>query len=117
MLAPTSFKDEASIPGTIPTPGFGAEYTQNLRIRIKKARDLQPGKPALFTILNGDADEQAKVDLLTLSVDLLGRFAEMYKPLDAFIEIYAPVLDVLEQVQAHKLSPAFQVSHSGDEWA
>ena len=78
---------------------------------------MQPGKPALFMILNGDADEQAKVDLLTLSVDLLGRFAEMYKPLGAFIEIYAPVLDVLEQVQAHKLSPVFQVSHSDDEWA
>ena len=115
LLAPTPFKDEASIPGTIPTPDFGAEYTQNLKIRVKKARDLQPGKPALFTILNGDADEQAKINLLTLSLDLLGRFAEMYKPLDAFIEIYAPVLDVLEQVQAHKLSPVFQVSHREDE--
>jgi nucleolar protein 14 len=117
LLAPTSFKNEASIPRTIPTPDFGAEHTQSLKIRVKKARDLQPGKPALFTILNGDADEQAKVDLLTLSVDLLGRFAEMYKPFGAFIEIYAPVLDVLEQVQAHKLSPVFQVSYSNDEWA
>jgi nucleolar protein 14 len=71
---------------------------------------LQAGKPALFTILNGDAGEQAKVDLLALSVDLLGRFAEMYKPLDGFIEIYGPVLDVLKQVQAHKLSSDFQVS-------
>ena len=113
LLAPTPFTDEASIPRTIPTPDFGAEYTQNLKIRVKKARDLQPGKPALFTILNGeaDADEQAKVNLLSLSVDLLGRFAEMYKPLDAFIEIYEPALDVLEQVQAHKLSSVFQVSH------
>jgi nucleolar protein 14 len=65
---------------------------------------LQPGKPALFTILNGNADEQAKVGLLALSVGLLGRFSEMYEPLDGFIEIYGPVLDVLEQVQAHKLS-------------
>ena len=91
LLAPTSFKDEGSIPGTIPTPDFDAEYTQGLRIRARKARGLQPGKPALFSILNGDGDEQTKVDLLALSVDLLGRFAEMYKPLDAFIEICAPV--------------------------
>ena len=78
---------------------------------MKKVRDLQPGKPALFAILNSDADEQAKVDFLTLSMDLLGRFAEMYKPLDASIEIYAPVLDVLKQVQAHKLSTVFQVRY------
>ena len=50
------------------------------------------------------------MDLLILFVNLLARFAEMYKPLDVLIEIYAPVLDVLEQVQAHKLSRGFQVS-------
>jgi len=64
----------------------------------------------ILTILNGDADEQAKVDLLILSVDLLARFAEMCKPLSALIEIYAPVLDVLEQIYAHKLSRGFQIS-------
>jgi len=48
-----------------------------------------------------------KVGLLTLSV---GRFAEMYKPLGAFIEIYAPVLGVPEQVQVHKLSRGLQAS-------
>ena len=53
------------------------------------------------------------MDLLALSVDLLGRFAEIYKPLDALtdIEIYAPVLDVLEQVQVHKPSRGLQASH------
>lgn len=117
LLAPSPFKDETSIPGTVPAPDFGAEYTQSLRIKAKKAKDLQPGKPALFAILSGDADEQVKVDLLTLSVELLGRFAETYKPLDAFIEIYAPVLDVLEQVQAHKLSPVFQVRYRNTQVA
>ena len=121
LLAPAPFKDETVIPSIIPTPDLGAEYTRGLRIRMKNSKDFQPGKPALFTTLNNNnPDEQAKLDLLTLSMDLLGRFAEMYKPLDAFIEIYAPVLDVLEQVQVRvrRLSPVFQVSYrdtSGSE--
>jgi len=106
LLAPTAFKDKVSIPSTTPTLDFGAEYTQNFEIRVKNARDLQPGKPALFTILNGDVNEQAKVDLLTLSVDLLGQLAEMYKPSPRYTHPFWTCLS------KHKLTSCHEVFRS-----
>jgi hypothetical protein len=40
---PTALKDDVKIPWTILTPEFNAEYTQNLRTRLKRARTGIPG--------------------------------------------------------------------------
>ena len=47
--------------------------------------------------------EQAKLDLMSLSLELLGRCAEMYKSLDGFIELYDPILLILTGISTKRL--------------
>jgi nucleolar protein 14 len=68
--------------------------------------------------LNGDdAGEQAKLDLMSLSLELVGRCADMYKPLDGFIELYAPVLTIVGNLPGEKLpaATAQQISQLSDK--
>ncbi|KAJ7194567.1 nucleolar protein 14, partial [Mycena pura] len=41
-------------------------------------------------------------------VDLLGRFAEMYKGLDAFIEVYDPLLEILLHVRDQSVTDSIR---------
>lgn len=110
-LAPHSYQDAASLPGSFPTPDFKSERSVALSLDTKKAKQLTVGSPDLPRILAGaSSDEQSKLNLLSLALDLLGRFAEMYKDLDAFVELYDPILQVLEKIKAKKLCDGLQVS-------
>ncbi|KAF6761973.1 nucleolar protein 14 [Ephemerocybe angulata] len=61
--------------------------------------------PNLPELLEAEAnDEQAKATLLGLALNLLGRFADMYKGLDGFIELLEPVHVVLQGVDGKKLA-------------
>jgi nucleolar protein 14 len=69
-------------------------------------------KANLVTLLAAEKpNEQAKIDLLGLSFDLLGRYADMYKGLDGFLELYEPILDVLGHID-DKMIDGLQVSTS-----
>ncbi|ETW84116.1 hypothetical protein HETIRDRAFT_458040 [Heterobasidion irregulare TC 32-1] len=108
-LAPHGFKDVAKLPGSFPSPDFGSQRCKSLSIDAKQAKKLSIGSPDLSKILGEQRqDEQTKVNLLGLSIELLSRFADMYKGLDAFIELYQPVLSVLEGVKRDKLSDELQ---------
>lgn len=110
-LAPHNYHDAASLPGSFPTPDFKSERSTALSLDTKKAKQLTVGSPDLPQILAGaSSDEQSKLNLLSLALDLLCRFAEMYKDLDAFVELYDPILQVLENVKAKKLCDDLQVS-------
>lgn len=109
-LAPHSYQDASSLPGSFPTPDFKSEHSAALSMDTKKAKQLSVAQPDLSRILaGGSSDEQSKVNLLSLALDLLGRFAEMYKDLDAFVELYDPILQVLENIKAKKLCDGLQV--------
>lgn len=102
-LAPHRFKDEAALPGSFPAPDFKSERCQGL-VLGKKSRQLDVQKPDLTKLLCGNAaGEQVKVDLLGLTLDLLGQYADMYKSLDAFIELYEPIVALLEGVKVDSL--------------
>ncbi|KAI0375922.1 Nop14-like protein [Pilatotrama ljubarskyi] len=99
-LAPHSYQDAASVPGNFPLQDFRTALTLPLALDAKNAKKLSLGKPDLGKCLSGNAlGDQAKVDLLGLSLELLGRFAEMYKGLDGFIELYTPLHEVLGSIK------------------
>lgn len=110
-LAPHKFKDASSLPGSFPAPDFRSERCLKLAITASKVKDLTTGKPDLFQLLGeGPFDEQAKLNLLGGALDLLGRFAEMYKSLDAFTELYEPIEEILASVNIEKCPEDLSVS-------
>jgi nucleolar protein 14 len=70
-------------------------------------------KANLVTLLTaGKPNEQAKIDLLGLSFDLLGKYADMYKGLDGFLELHEPILDVLGHIDDMYIIDDLRVSTS-----
>ncbi|KZV76010.1 Nop14-like protein [Peniophora sp. CONT] len=108
-LAPHRYDDAASIPGSFPSPDFKSEACQKLTIDVKAAAKMTVRPSALDKLLaSSDGSTQDKVNLLGLTVDLLSRSAQQYKDLDAFIELYQPILDLLQNVKVSKLSKDLQ---------
>ncbi|KIJ56486.1 hypothetical protein M422DRAFT_150207 [Sphaerobolus stellatus SS14] len=96
-LTPHSFKNADSVPGSLPLPDFNEENVKKLRLTRKAVKGLQCTRPDLPALLSGDQPKraQAHLNLLATGLQLLGKFADSYKSLDAFIELYSPVLEVL----------------------
>ena len=109
QLSPHKAKDGGSLPGSFPSPDFGTH--PKLRLDAKKGRKLSLGTADLPAILLGAGGEQAKVDLLGTCLVLLERFADQYKSLDGFLELYSPVQDILAQLDVDRLPGALQVGH------
>jgi nucleolar protein 14 len=101
-LAPHGWADVAALPGAFPAPDFGLALCRGLAIRdLKNAVGAGAGKKAELAVLLTMTEaptEEGKAQLLGLAVDLLGRFADMYKGLEGFIELYEPVLEILLHV-------------------
>lgn len=110
-LAPHSLKDQTSIPGQFPCLDFRSEHCAILTIDARTARKATLNKPDLAGLLSGATDgEQAKVDLLGLTLELIGRFADMYKSLDGFIELYEPISGLLGEIKTQGLPESLVVS-------
>jgi nucleolar protein 14 len=108
-LSPHQFESAEKLPGNFPLPDFSPELHRLLVLR-NPSHDLQVQKCNLAKTLPSNDDAQAKVDLLGLSLDLLSRFSELYKGLDAFVEIFQPIQTVLEGIKTKKLPPSLQVN-------
>ena len=105
-LAPHSYEDVGTLPGDFPAQDFKTQFTVPLALDEKKAKKLFPSKPDLTKCLcDENLGEQEKVDLLALTLDLMGKFADMYKGLEGFIELYTPVQDILASIKNSSLSP------------
>ena len=110
-LAPHNYREISTLPGSFPSPDFHSDLCRSLSL----SRDIQSGlvaqKPNLFNLLAANnLNEQSKVDLLSNALHLLGQFADMYKPLDGFIELYGPILAILENIQSKYLPDGLRVS-------
>ncbi|KAJ7739866.1 nucleolar protein 14 [Mycena metata] len=93
-LAPHGYANTAALPGAFPAPDFRSELCRLLA--LKKAPKKAIPKTDLALLLTAEVPtEEGKAQLLGLAVDLLGRFADMYKGLEGFIELYEPVLEIL----------------------
>ncbi|KAF8659134.1 hypothetical protein AX16_001904, partial [Volvariella volvacea WC 439] len=98
-LAPHEYED-ISLPGSFPSPDFRSELCRPLRIKTHKVKSAVVRKANLTDLLTAEGPtEQAKLDLLGLALTLIPRFADMYKGLEGFIELYDPILEVLNSVR------------------
>ncbi|KAJ7173755.1 nucleolar protein 14 [Mycena filopes] len=96
-LAPHGYANAAALPGAFPVPDFRSELCAGLV--LKKAPKKATPKADLAALLTMEVPtEEGKAQLLTLALDLLGRFADMYKGLEGFIELYEPVLEILAHI-------------------
>lgn len=108
-LAPHVFVSATSLPGIFPCPDLRSALCEPLAIDRMKASDLAFRKPDLVQMLSADPTEQSKIDALGLALCLLERFADMYKSLDGFIELYDPINLVLAGLECGQLSEDVQV--------
>jgi len=106
-LSPHKIGDVVSLPGYFPSPDFGAH--PELRLDTRKTQRLFLGTAGLPAILLGAGGEQAKVDSLGTCLTLLERFADQYKSLDGFLELYSPVQVVLVQLDVDRLPVVLRV--------
>ncbi|SCV72718.1 BQ2448_4255 [Microbotryum intermedium] len=117
VLLPTGFTVK-NVPGTFPLLDFGQEHVKSLRLGSKASAKVVSegmGSPMLhfFKALTEieDDDAQAKVDLVLVAVGLLTSFAEMYVVgIDAFIELFEPVQQIVSKALTKSLPKSLQVS-------
>ncbi|KAF8165696.1 nucleolar protein 14 [Crassisporium funariophilum] len=103
-LAPHPYQTISSLPGSFPSPDFHSDHCRPLSMNVKAQKGLAIRKAELIKLLSSDdSSEQIKADLLGLTFELLGRFADTYKALDGFIELYEPILKILESVESKYL--------------
>ncbi|KAF9006737.1 nucleolar protein 14 [Cyathus striatus] len=103
-LAPSHFKDVSDLPGSFPSPDFRSILCLPLQLNINRKKPPIAQKSNLSNLLSDSKPtEQVKADLLGLALELLGRYADIYKGIDGFIELYQPILEVLQQVEEKKL--------------
>ena len=96
-------------------PDFRNDALTALKLYGKTTKSLKPASPNLVSLLCGlDASSvQSKVDLLATALQLLGRFADVYKGVEGFVELYTPVLEVIQRVTLDGFSLDLQVCLRG----
>ncbi|CAO1634742.1 unnamed protein product [Sympodiomycopsis kandeliae] len=106
LLAPLSGKGKdlaraACSQFGIPSPDFGQAHAHDLALSYSaKGSQLPSPKPArLYNLLAAtSSDTQSKVDLLGMALSLAERFGDLYFGTGAFIELFEPLLRVLQSV-------------------
>lgn len=108
-LAPHMFASPNSLPGTLPCPDLRSVLCEPLVIDAVQAKGLSFRKPDLLHLISPTVTEQSKIDALGMALTLLDRFADMYKSLDGFIELYEPINLVLSGLECGQLSEEIRV--------
>jgi nucleolar protein 14 len=110
-LSPHKYVQPKDVPGSFPHPDVGSDLAKLLRINLKKVSVASLSSPidvvAIFT--DTEEEETTKAQLLSTALDILGRFAEMYKSLDGFPELFTPILEVIKGLGIRKLPEPLQV--------
>ncbi|KAF5379307.1 hypothetical protein D9757_007666 [Collybiopsis confluens] len=109
-LAPSKYENASDLPGSFPSPDFRSALCRPLMLDAKGAKGLQIQKPDLGQLLTADDknDASAKLNLLALSLDLLGRYANQLKGLEAFIEVFESISEILRNLKLQKFEPDLQ---------
>ncbi|KAI0700625.1 Nop14-like protein [Cytidiella melzeri] len=104
-LAPNTLKDESALPGCFPAPDFRSDRCMVLAIISGKAtKRMCIRKPDLTRLLaEGTMDEQAKVDLLGLTLELMNQYADLYKGFQGFVELFEPATALMDSVKCDGL--------------
>ena len=110
-LAPNKYQNASELPGSFPSPDFRSSHCRQLALDAKSARGLKIQKPDFGVLLTSeDLDDASKLNLLALSLDLLGRYADLLKGLEAFVEIFDPIAQILSNLKLQKYEVDLQVS-------
>ncbi len=110
-LAPTNFKD-ASSSKSFARSNFRWEACGSLPLKASKSMP-KPGKADFATLLMlEEPNEQARVDLLALTLDLLVNFTTLYKGLDGFVELCDPILEIIRHGNTEAWNKEINLRHS-----
>ncbi|KAF8305377.1 Nop14-like protein [Clavulina sp. PMI_390] len=93
----------------IPFPFASLDFEKHATLSIERKCQLTPKPAQLSAIINWDQTsdprpEQHKVDLLAATYELIGLYADMWKELDGFIELFEPFVKLMDLVRVKKLS-------------
>lgn len=81
-------------------------YPDVISCDIQMTTSVSPQQPAdLVSALNESDEEQNKADLLAAALQLISSFATLYASTAAFIELFTPILAVLEGSRLAKFAP------------
>ncbi|KAJ9121125.1 hypothetical protein QFC24_004798 [Naganishia onofrii] len=115
ILGPLSMK-VSPLPGSFPLGDMlepsGKERLSGLKLRSKLAAGAAVQKPNFPDLLKLETEEvqadeeqmeQGKVDLLAVAIRLVMTSAEMYSEVEAFVEVFQPLLELMKALQASKI--------------
>ena len=109
-LVPHAFADPQSLPGALSCPDLRSALCKSLVIDSAQAKGLVFQKPDLSRMVtSANLAEQSKINAFGVALDLLNRFADTYKSLDGFIELYEPIDLVLSGLECGQLSDDVRV--------
>ncbi|KAJ3893454.1 nucleolar protein 14 [Lentinula edodes] len=109
-LAPSKYQDASQLPGSFPSPDFRSTNCRHLTLDAKMAKGLKIQQPDLSDLLTSqDHDAASKLNLLALSLDLLGRYANISKGLEAFVEVFDPINQILQNLKLEKFEDDLRV--------
>ncbi|KAK0206966.1 nucleolar protein 14 [Desarmillaria ectypa] len=97
-LAPNSYKDASALPGSFPSPDFRSELSSFFTAQRATGSPSSQKVDLLQVLIAGSANEETKFALLSVALDLVVRFAELYKGLEGFVELYEPISTILKHI-------------------
>ncbi|KAJ4474993.1 nucleolar protein 14 [Lentinula aciculospora] len=109
-LAPSKYQNVSELPGSFPSPDFRSSHCLHLVLDAKSTKGLEVQQPNLsdFHTIQ-DHDAPSKLNVLALSLDLLSRYANLLKGLEAFIEVFDPISQILHNLKLDKFEADLQV--------
>jgi nucleolar protein 14 len=110
LLAPSKFSKTKDLPLLTFCPDFGTAIHRQMIVTDDGLRSLKPNEVNLANLLSGhDSDEQARINLLFVSIKLLRKFAEMYRDMDGFLELFQAAVTILQGSELKNSSSELQV--------
>ncbi|KAJ6615604.1 nucleolar protein 14 [Mycena sp. CBHHK59/15] len=107
-LAPHAYKDVSALPGAFPAPDFRSELSRDLSVDPSKVEKMVLKADLVALMAAGAPTEEGKAQLLGLALELLSRFADMYKALEGFVDLYEPIYDILQNIREQSLAGDLQ---------
>lgn len=110
------FPTETGLRGSFPCPDFANNRISDIcvtktKARAKAMKTLEPQAPDFNQVIKGFGkfDGQTCLNLLSLSLQLLEKFADLYKGLDGFTELFETVVYILDNFDVNWASEGFKV--------
>lgn len=122
---PAEEGEGSELVGRYPAPDAGRAELEDMKIGKTAAsdgtsREQEPSTTDLLRVMASSPSSNSqsqgdhiKENLGSLLLSLVGEFATMYNSLPAFIELFEPILNTLERIEAEDLSATLQRRLSG----